>query len=399
MKKKDDFFKEKKPWSIFKDRLLSGYLSAYFQKILRTRKPVNYFDCFAGKGRFEDGNLGSPLITLDVIEKVLEKTKEPSPIIRTYFIDSEYAKDLEKNLGGRTYTQIIAGRYEDKTQALLKNIGNENVFLYIDPYGPRCLNMDWFNDLIKSDFNSLEILLNFNATGFMRLACKCIGIEFLEDDYFDGCEAESYFTVKDAKGCATLNKIAGGDYWQKILIDFKERILTWNDTEIKLSRAYCAELRKNYSYVLDFPIRVKEFIHTKYRMIFATNNFEGCYLMAENMFKQKEDLGIFQRQGQTTFLKETLDFEPINLEDAKVKFLTYIESVAGKERLKEAVSKFYSIHGLICSPSDISDFIKELETQDKIKVMRKPEVDKAFKPRKFYKESNGNKIWLAKKND
>ena len=49
-KKNDDFFVEKKPWSKVKDELLGCYLKPYVAKILYTRKPLAYVDCFAGKG-------------------------------------------------------------------------------------------------------------------------------------------------------------------------------------------------------------------------------------------------------------------------------------------------------------------------------------------------------------
>ena len=73
-KKNDDFFKEKKIWSTVKDNLLGYYLQPYFSKILLTGKPIIYIDCFAGKGKFEDGNPGSPIIALDII-KVCNKVK------------------------------------------------------------------------------------------------------------------------------------------------------------------------------------------------------------------------------------------------------------------------------------------------------------------------------------
>lgn len=53
-KKNDDFFVEKKPWSEVKDQLLGCYLKPYVAKILHTRKPLVYVDCFAGKGKFDD---------------------------------------------------------------------------------------------------------------------------------------------------------------------------------------------------------------------------------------------------------------------------------------------------------------------------------------------------------
>ena len=48
-KKNDDFFKEKKSWSMVKDELLKCYLKPYFQKILHTHHTIVYVDCFAGK--------------------------------------------------------------------------------------------------------------------------------------------------------------------------------------------------------------------------------------------------------------------------------------------------------------------------------------------------------------
>ena len=73
-KKNDDFFKEKKPWSEVKDQLLGCYFKPYVQKILHTRKPLEYVDCFAGKGKFDDGKPGSPLIALELIDECLATT-------------------------------------------------------------------------------------------------------------------------------------------------------------------------------------------------------------------------------------------------------------------------------------------------------------------------------------
>ena len=66
--KKDtaDFFVSKKEWSEVKDALLECYLTPYITKIIHTHKTVNYIDCFAGKGKFDDGKLGSPILALNI---------------------------------------------------------------------------------------------------------------------------------------------------------------------------------------------------------------------------------------------------------------------------------------------------------------------------------------------
>lgn len=85
-KKNNDFFIEKKAWSVVKDELLGCYFKPYVSKILHTYKPLVYVDCFAGKGKFEDGNLGSPLIALDIISKCQASTKIESTSIEAVFI-------------------------------------------------------------------------------------------------------------------------------------------------------------------------------------------------------------------------------------------------------------------------------------------------------------------------
>ncbi len=68
-----EFFVKKREWSVVKDALLQCYLAPYFTKILRTGRPLVYVDCFAGEGRFDDGNVGSPIIALDIFQHWLKK--------------------------------------------------------------------------------------------------------------------------------------------------------------------------------------------------------------------------------------------------------------------------------------------------------------------------------------
>lgn len=70
----------------------------YVSKILHTYRPLVYVDCFAGKGKFDDGNPGSPLIALEVIGKCQESTSMESTQIEATFIDLNYADDLRNNL-------------------------------------------------------------------------------------------------------------------------------------------------------------------------------------------------------------------------------------------------------------------------------------------------------------
>lgn len=75
MSNTSSFFKTKKGWSIYKDKLLENYLPLYLSKILSTGRDTLFIDGFAGKGKFDDGTDGSPIIIRDKIEQAHESTR------------------------------------------------------------------------------------------------------------------------------------------------------------------------------------------------------------------------------------------------------------------------------------------------------------------------------------
>ncbi len=166
-KKNDDFFVGKKAWSVVKDELLGCYFKPYVSKILHTYKPLVYVDCFAGKGKFEDGNDGSPLIALEIIDECLVSTTMQSTQIEATFIDLNYAEDLKENLKAYPWVKIVSGKYEDNIKSILRGKENCNVFLYIDPYGIKALQCSFFDNFAKGQFNSIELLINMNSFGFI----------------------------------------------------------------------------------------------------------------------------------------------------------------------------------------------------------------------------------------
>ena len=138
-KNQRDFFKKKNEWSEIKDTLLRCYLPQYFQKLLVSGKPIFYVDCFAGKGKFDDGNDGSPLIAMKIInERIdLSRISRKNNAILPCFIELNHAADLKQNLKLEPYKygapQVVDGRFEDNIRGLLRDRRGYNVLLYIDP--------------------------------------------------------------------------------------------------------------------------------------------------------------------------------------------------------------------------------------------------------------------------
>ena len=83
-----NFFSRKKEWSKLKDQILGHYLRPYLDKITRTGRPTRIADCFAGKGKFDDGTDGSPLIIARTLSEKL--SRDPSADIKAIFIENKY---------------------------------------------------------------------------------------------------------------------------------------------------------------------------------------------------------------------------------------------------------------------------------------------------------------------
>ncbi len=298
-KKNDGFFIKKKEWSKVKDDILACYFKPYVSKILHTYKPLVYVDCFAGKGMFDDGNPGSPLIALKIIEECLDTTTAKNPNIETFFIDLNYEADLKKNLAPFPSAQIVPGKYEDNINTILTGKDRKNVFLYIDPYGIKALQCSLFNQFAKGQFNSIELLINLNSFGFIREACNALGTTFLDKELFDDLiEYAPAQMDSSQKSIAELSEIAGGDYWQPIILDYKNGKINGYEAEELFAEKYRQRLMLSYRYVLNMPLRIKPGQRPKYRLIHATNHRDGCLLMVDNICKRWELLQEIQRSGQ-----------------------------------------------------------------------------------------------------
>jgi three-Cys-motif partner protein len=393
-KKNDDFFLEKKAWSFVKDELLGCYFKPYVSKILHTYKPLVYVDCFAGKGKFDDGNPGSPLIALDIISQCQANTTATGASIEATFIDLNYAADLQENLKDYPWVKIISGKYEDNIRGFLKNKSGCNVFLYIDPYGIKALQCTLFDDFARGKFNSIELLINMNSFGFIREACHAMGAIFDDKEIFeDLVEYEPTKMDASEKSIKELNEIAGGDYWQPIIVSYKKHEINGYDAESRFAEQYCMRLMQSYTYVLNMPLRIKRNQRPKYRLIYATNHRDGCLLMVDNICNRWQALQEIQSGGQLQLWEENYDNQVVDDDDIEIKTIEHFSQCDNWTSLHEALAVFFMKHGPICCTGTVKNILKKLEKDGRLNVLRNPDKsEKTKKPTTFMTESSKQSV-------
>lgn len=407
-----NFFKQKKIWSEVKDELLGCYMVPYFNKILSMGNPILYVDCFAGKGKFDDGKNGSPLTALESLQRSIQQylSARPNgnmPAVHMKFIELNHAADLSANLVGQPagWCEVIDGKFEDNIIPLLQREMNAhrqlNVFLYVDPYGVKVLNAALF-DALPMAFTTAELLINLNSFGFIREACRVKKVAFREreDEIFSDLEEYDSSVLNSIQ---ELSDIAGGSYWQAIIDDYAKNKINCYQAEKEFSHQYKLRLRQTYTYVLDMPIRLKPGQHPKYRMVHATNHPDGCTLMADNIAKRTDRLVIeIQSGGQLSLMPQTADNEMVSEDLLMDKVKELLDSTTEFTRLNKFLADFYNEYGVLCDLSRLSSgrggsVLKTLETDGYINVQRNPAITKTGKPSNFWQENKGKTLLLRKR--
>ena len=391
---KHNFFANKEEWSKIKDELLEYYLSLYFQKVLRTNRPLSYIDCFAGKGVFDDGAAGSPIIALDRSEEAIKSSSNKSAKISCHFIESKYGDELSYNVKNRDAI-IYSDKYEDQIEGILRQCRGKNVFLYIDPYGIKSLHFDKFNLLKEYKFHSIEILLNLNSFGFIREGCrllKCSDLSEFEDELE---ERESLEETKSINTIDNMDRVANGDYWQQIVHDYIDGSISAHEAEERFVNEYCAKLREIFNYVINIPIKVKIKNMPKYRMIFCTNHRHGIIEMSQNMNKRWKQMQIDERNGQSVLFEFDVNFDGEMIQQ-NVKTLIMALVPNNYIRYDDILCEFIKHNGILHDISKIRECMKQMENDGVVEIWRNPPLTDKGKPATWmdYKRGNNLKVRL-----
>jgi three-Cys-motif partner protein len=344
---------------------------------------------FCCKGKFDDGSDGSPLIILKSITNTPSQYKDAR--VYCIFIEKKYFKELEANIASFPLTgvfpkvEVLKGTFEENIDNLLQRIDKcYNVFFYVDPYGHKSLDFKRFQRIKNKGFNSVELLINFNTNGFFREGCRLlkIGVENLIPAGFE-------YEIDEDNNINNMNSIANGDYWIKILMDYKKGKITAHEFEEQFIINYTNALKKLFNYSINIPIKLKTKNMPKYRLIFCTDHPDGIFLMADNMNKKWGEIVLKERCGQLCLF----DFDyPGGFSGEKVRSLIDKELKLQKScfELKSLLFMFIERYGLPMAPRIVKTELRKMEQMGSIEVRRDPPLTKTGKLTKSFDHKNFN---------
>jgi three-Cys-motif partner protein len=343
------------PHTRAKHQLLERYLGGWFPKMASWNNRLVFLDGFAGRGVYEDGTEGSPVIAL---RRLVEHRHAPNMTackFQFYFIEknADNAASLTQTIDSFRRTSVAT--VPDNVQTVVVNDTFENVargitdsltsrgkilaptFAFIDPFGYTGLSMEVIADLLRS--SKSEVFVNFMVGHVQR---------FIERE---GQEAaiESLFGLPPEEVMAGHDGNPGAS-----------RIRHLRDVYMQQLRAVA-----DFKYVHSFEMRNRSG-NVTYYLIHGTRHLQGVKTMKEAMWKLDPGGGqVFADRlaDQTVLFTPDPDLEPLKTA-LRVRFLE--EGPVLAEKVEEYV--------LLETPyreTHMTSALKELEKARKIEVQRR----------------------------
>lgn len=312
-----EYFQEKKRWSKTKDSILGCYLPPFFQKVMTaSRNGIVYVDCFAGQGKFANGETGSPLIAIQKCREAHRKSKQKPPL-KFIFAEAKRSsrQQLEENARHAAgdyrafngdHLQIVASCDEAiqlaNSTTLKGGDTPSTIFYYLDPYGIKDMRLDAITH--SPVMEHTETLVNFCSVGFVRDACAALKVATgMPDDAVDISE-EFPAETSERDRVERLTKAVGTDEWIGLIHRFEAGEIDFWEVEREVTNMFCRSASEHYRYVTNMPIKdMSQAVGSggllKYRLVHMSNYHDGCVLMNDNMLKRNKEL---QTSNDSLFL-------------------------------------------------------------------------------------------------
>ncbi len=304
----ESFFHSKHEWSRRKDLVLSEYLKPYLPKIASQKKPILIVDGFAGPGRFDAGDRGSPLIIAEAVKAFLDRPAAAQVNVVCVEPDDAFYARLVENTEPYPFVTTLHKRFSDVLPTIEKHADTSSTFLYLDPFTITPFEwaaMEQVFRLVNEERVSVEVLLNFNGAHFTRIARASAGMARPNDDA--GGEQDDAVLTEPA-AFELLNAVAGGDWWQQFVNDDRP----FADAVNSITDGYCRKLREQFNEVCRHDIKERSRHQLpKYTLIFGSRHPDALLLMNDAAVRSRDVLADTERpKEETLFETRSTDLVP-----------------------------------------------------------------------------------------
>lgn len=247
----DHYFDEKQAAAVLKHGVLANYVRIFgvMTSLQNQARRAWFIDAYAGAGKYESGDAGSPLIALQAA-RALQSIKDPRDL-RCIFIEQDQKNFAELTRVVIATNQVppptlIEGPADGKLPEAVAQVGTDPLLTFLDPFGtslPRNLMVE---TLLKRPGDGIsEVLLNFHLGSVARIGPFASDPDKLDDG--------------DRKTLERLDLFLGYEDWRDIFLKSYQKGVPRTATAgaQEVAKDYRARIQHETGY-LSFPVEVRK---------------------------------------------------------------------------------------------------------------------------------------------
>jgi len=282
MNQTEDFFSELKDWSTRKLDIIKKYVDG-FSRILGSKyKELYYVDGFAGKGTYDGGEKGSPVLIAELAQQY-QNSNRPFTL-HCINIERDPGNFVNLNTETKNFGSLVTnyeGTFEEHIEKILPQIRNIPAVFFIDPFGVKGTGWDYVEKVIaRRDLT--DIWIRFDHVTVRRLA------GFYESNAKDAQGKlqilKNLFGIDNGKHLQSRLE-AGSTPYERI----RNAVMLYEE---QIENAYGKYVRKGFA--ASYPI-ISINGQRKYHLVFACSNYKAATL-ASNIVNSIEE--TFQHEKE-----------------------------------------------------------------------------------------------------
>lgn len=241
--------------------------------------PVVFLDGYAGRGEYDQGEPGSPLL-LSRCAEFVQGFRE----VLGFFVeqDADNFANLKHVLdakGGPTRRELRHGTLDDHLPELLSLAKNASLFAFLDPFGPALeFNTIKSRLLGRPSWPPTEVLLHFSVLAVARMGRAVHVARTRRGSLSDA----------DQKNADRLDSFLGGRWWRDYFAEVQDEHDEQRATDVALrvGQEYESRLTAGSPYqAIRMPVRPRPDLAPKYVLVLFTTHREGAWHFADALGK------------------------------------------------------------------------------------------------------------------
>lgn len=329
-------------------KVYEKYLINWISITRNSKKKLRIFDFFSGPGYDNSGNLGSPIIAIDVVRSMCSELRKSGTSVDIIFNDKS--------------TEKINKLKENCTDRINNCCESKNC----DKNCP--LAIEYLNDDFKNVLNDVHKYLQTTKDSFNLMFIDQYGINAMNTEVFGKIlKLKSTDTIFFTSSAHAYRFFKSDEFKRHIdLTQFIDEETNYNDCHRKMCEYYRSLVPENYKYHLaPFSIR-KPQTGSIYGLIYGSTNLKGINAFLDVAWSIDPMIGEANFDiDDEAINKDSLFFDlikPKKMEKFKESLVEYLHT----ERTNQEVYEYTLLSGFI--PKHTNAILRSKDIADRIKV-------------------------------